>query len=439
MPGDGQTSFFNRDGLLERIRDRDGSSVTLDYTIDPTAHGPDAYTLTAIRAATDGSSGGGSTYRRYLEVAHGTVTGYGRVTFTERLGTTAAPITGRSAQFFVSTTTSSASPPGNTHPIGALVYVSPGRNPGTSCSGTRPTGCVEFDYDGTSNHSIDEVRDPRWDHTAGLDLRLSVAYSAGNPVSISDRSAAGQPQLLSVSSFDRGSSGWYRVAVWQDADMRAANMAAQLQLNPDGTTMIEYQPKSCSGTCGTSVLPAAPSSADRMLVNEFNGLSRVSQTTQYRTPNANPTVTRQGTYAAARVDNIADPLTANQVAWTQTADQHFASLRDSGGGNPDLYRTTYAYNEWGRPTSTTTPRLNMRPAYAPTVLSTTQTAADLKGYWRLGETAGTTATDLAPSPNHGTVASGTTLNQVGALVGDTNRAHGSATSTSGTSASCIGT
>ena len=44
------------------------------------------------------------------------------------------------------------------------------------------------------------------------------------------------------------------------------------------------------------------------------------------------------------------------------------------------------------------------------------------GYWRLGETSGTTMSDSSPAANHGTYLNGVTLGVPGALVGDTNTA-----------------
>ena len=68
--------------------------------------------------------------------------------------------------------------------------------------------------------------------------------------------------------------------------------------------------------------------------------------------------------AAAKVDNYADPLAANQLAWSQTNDQFLASLRDTGGTNPDLYRTEFAYDADHQLIDTVAPVYNATPGYA---------------------------------------------------------------------------
>ncbi len=89
--------------------------------------------------------------------------------------------------------------------------------------------------------------------------------------------------------------------------------------------------------------------------------------------------TRQETNAGAKVDNYIDPLAAGALAWTQTADEHVASLRDSGGANPDLYRTDTTANDAGQPVLTAGTATNQGADYRDVVLA----GPPPEGYWRL--------------------------------------------------------
>src|SRR5204863_5434891 len=108
------------------------------------------------------------------------------------------------------------------------------------------------------------------------------------------------------------------------------------------------------------------------------------------------------------VDNLNDPLTANQTAWSQSSDQYYASLADSSGLDPDLYRTTYLYDERGAVTDTIEPAENQKPYYSSVVTSTKNgncCASSLTDYWRLGEPSGSTAADLGSGAHTGTYTS----------------------------------
>ncbi len=371
---DGTVHYFNAAGLLERIVDRDGNATTLDWTLDTTAAagaGQAAYKLTTIHAPTDGTTNG-YTYQREITVCKSgdagcpTTSGFTQWTFTESLGSTGSggsTPTGRTSWFLVATGTGTNPQYGS----GDLVYVAPVRKTGTSCTGSRPTGCVEFDYTGTATHSLREVRDPRWDGTTGTSpnhFGFGVAYDTGSdPYALTDLRTG--KSLLFVPSFNR-SSGLYRVPIYQTASMRALFYATDVQLSPDGRVLTEYTAKLCVTQCTTSstTWPAAAGTSDRRASYEFDGLAHVNQSTTYRTANANPIVTRQASRAGIRIDNVIDVLAGAETAWSQTADQHAAWVaasqpKQSDGVTPTApYLTSYAYDAHHRVTHTLTPIAN---------------------------------------------------------------------------------
>jgi RHS repeat-associated protein len=414
---DGSVHYFNGLGLLERIATRDGHTVDLDWSIPTlTVTGPNAYRLDAIHAATDGFVSGAWTYDRELALSYGTSGADRTVTFTEKLGRIGAPITGRTTVFTISSAND-------------VVVVKPARAAACAPSGT-PAGCATFSYTGA--HLLEYVGDPRWNQTTtsgANDLRFGVTWSGSDPASIVDRSTGGA--LLRVLSYDAGGAlpAATRVA-WQDAAAIRANHAAYADITSDGRSLYGYIPLAC-GAANCATLPSVSGLASRKWrESQFDGLARESASITYRCPGvtvsgctgttAQAVVSRQGTKAGAKVDNYHDPLTAGQVGWTQSPDQHVASLRDSGGVDPDLYRTFYRYDHNGQQTAASRPVHSARVDYPAAVKSTTQAAFNLKGYWRLGEASGS-ALDLAPTPNNGTY-NGPTLSQPGALVNDANTA-----------------
>jgi RHS repeat-associated protein len=360
---DRERHFFDRDGMLERILDRDGNALDLVWSYDVTKAGGPAHALSRIVAPSDGAALTGGTAQREIAVSTSTPVGFRQVTLTEQLGSTAS-YTGRRADFFVATAS------GSTYGVGDLVKVSPGRDDGTC--GTRPNGCLEFDYVDASNHRLDEVRDPRWDgSTSGpSDYRFAVLWSGATPFAIQDRSHA-DAALVHVSTFDRG-AGAFRTPIVQDAHARAAGVASDVALTPDGGVLTRYRPKACTGTCqfgATGSYPAAGGPDDRLEASTFDGLSRVATTTTWRCTEADGDdcagidgaqvlVSRRATNASAKVDNFIDPLAGTEVLWRQSPAQNLASLRDSGGANPDLYRTSFAYDAAHRVIETASPVAN---------------------------------------------------------------------------------
>ncbi len=406
---DGTIHYFNQYGLLARVADRDGNTISLDWTITLGIAGQAAYALTTMHAPTDGQAGGGTTFRRQLGIAR-TGSGPRTVTVTENLGTAANPVTGRSTGFSIATTDD----PGGTFTIGDVVTIKPARQP--TCAGSAPTGCLGLTYTSADAHQLFELADPRWDgSTSGpTDDRFEVTWTAGAPMAILDRSHHSAP-LLRVLSYSSGSAApaSSRV-VWQDAAAARASAVIDTDLIADGRTLAEYIPLACSpaSDCTQSANWPAPSTAKRRTAMQFDGLARINTTIDYRCPGvamtgsgctgttAEAVVRRQATKAGAKVDTYSDPLVAAELAWTQSPDQYLSSLTDSAGADPDLYRTAYSYDEYGRQTAISTPVWDARPDYRRAITSTTQSGSALKGYWRLNEGAGaTTAADLA-APAH---------------------------------------
>ncbi len=391
---------FNRDGLLTSIKDRDANTVTLDYTYDTASvNSQRSYTLTGIHGPSDGGS-----YTRRIDISRAA----GSTTLTEKLGTPGSPITGRATTFKVTS--------------GDLVQVKPARREAVcgSTPGT-PSGCTGFVYD--ANHRLTTVSDPRWDLTSTNgpdDYRLTVDWSSGAPMKITDKShnGASGADLIRILAWDRGTNPLGTRALWQDSPAIAAGAAIHTDLIADGRTFIDYVPVGCtSGNCLTSgnwPTDGAGIAATKRTEHEFDGLSRVNRTTAYRTPSADPVVSRQGSRAGAKVDNYVNPLLGGQLAWSQSADQLYASRVDSANTNDDLYRTFYTYDDRGQLTHTINPVLEATPDYPRAVESATKnwngtTNTDILAYYRLEESSGT-ALD-ANTPGGGVVGTHTAVGQ----------------------------
>jgi RHS repeat-associated protein len=97
---DGSRHYFNRDGLLVRITDRDANAIALDWTIPIlNVQGPAAYRLDAIHASTDGTTNGGTTFDRQFALSRGSDGSLGTIRFDEVAGTTTADESSRAAIF----------------------------------------------------------------------------------------------------------------------------------------------------------------------------------------------------------------------------------------------------------------------------------------------------------------------------------------------------
>ena len=179
-----------------------------------------------------------------------------------------------------------------------------------------------------------------------------------------------------------------------------------------------YVPKRVRGPVPTtgSTFPT-PTSGEITTRNDFDGLARVATDTRYRVGGGTPARGQPtATNAGAKVDNLTTPWPRAKLAWSQTADQYLASLRDSAGTNPDLYRSEYTYDAYHQLVARSEPHVNRAATYPAAVSLPPATLPT--AYWRLNETAGTSAADSSGNGNTGTIAGGAALNQSGALIGD---------------------
>ncbi|MEI7743326.1 MAG: LamG-like jellyroll fold domain-containing protein [Chloroflexota bacterium] len=410
--------YFSRDGQLLRIDTRDRQTLALDWTrIALTTAGPADWELDRIRAATDGTKDAASvqTYDRELDVsASGTAPRV--VTFTEHLGSMPGnALTGRSAAFYIDNVATAAD----------VTRISTGRD-GGSCEATSNSadGCLHFTYTGTT-HRLASASDPTWSGAPGASQRWwDVGWTGTTPTSIGRRTggATTATPLLTVLTRDASNGvATYRQAVVQTQAMRSAQGGPAVQyreLNPDGTERVIYEPQTCTGGCPT--LPGINLN-QKLVVRQFDGLARINTTTRYRVNGTSPqiTVERRASRSGAKIDNFNDPLTAGLTAWTQSSDQFFASMKDSGGSSPDLYRTEFTYDGFGGTVTSArtvpSPKLDI-PAFVRGV------APGLAGYWRLGEASGSAADSSQAATLHPGTYVSAVLGQPGVLVGDGNTA-----------------
>ena len=435
---DGSVHYFDNSGLLIQIRDRDGNSVKFDWSIPTlTVVGPGGHQLDHVRAATDALVAGSWTYDRQLDFDYQTLTGVRTVTVTEMLGSVTTAVTGRSTIFTVATTT------GTGLGINDLVSVKPART-AQPCPASGVSGCAIFAYNDSTTHQLASVADPRWDQsTSGSNnYQFGVTWSGTapkHPLSIVDLSK--NATLLRVLNYSVSSPLPAATRVlWQDAAGVSKNFARYGDVTSDGNTLVDYMPLTCTGgDCATAPLTSGLAN-QRLSANQFDGLSRVSTSTSYRCPGdqvsgcpsglAQTVVSKQGTKAGAKVDNYNDPLTAAQIAWTQSPDQHVSSLRDSGGLDPDLYRTFQDFDENGQQISTTRLARNDNADFVRTIKDTANKVA----WYRFGEGSGN-AVDSAGGLT-GT-ASAVAYAFTGALVRDANtsfRFNGSSSKVTSTAA-----
>jgi len=395
---DGSQHYFNLDGLLERIVDRNGQTTTFDWTYDTSKSGQAAYTLTKIHAPSDGMALSSGTAQRDIAVAYAS----GKVTFTEELGSTTSH-SGRATEFDLTSSN--------------LMTVIPAQHVGTGCAAVgTASGCLKFEY--TGSNLLWKIRDPRDTGSSGNNFYTMVTYDGTNrPTKITDVSASPDEDMLVVDTYS-ASSDTYRRVLWQNGPALAASKALYIDLSPDGTTLNEYQPLTCSSSACTPAVDAG----DLMASYAFDGVGHYSTETRCQTAGCtstgggNQVVSRRGTNAALAVDNLADPLTGAETLWSQSADQYYASV---AAGNPGLYRTTYTYNALHEVVDTITPYTSPEPVYSTVVAA----GPNLAGYWRLGEPSGSTAADSSSGNHAGTISSsGVSLAQPGALVGDANKA-----------------
>ncbi|MEX2546489.1 MAG: DNRLRE domain-containing protein, partial [Chloroflexota bacterium] len=320
--------YFNRDGLLLRTVDAAGNEVVLDWTYN---FGTYAFSLTSVHAPSDGLALSSGTATRRLDLSTTSST----VRFTEVLN----GVTGRYTDF---------ARDGSNN----LTTVIPARR-SAACAGSGPTGCHKFEY---VTGLLTKVKDPR--DTGSSLLYATVTYSGTSPTRIT--SAATSTDLLRIHSWGSPTAAQWR-PVCQDANgiagVGSTEYARQVDMTPNGSLLIEYRPLPCvtnPGCTNGTTNPSTPT--DKLVQYTTDGIDNYQKQTHYRlTGNQGAVVTRTGSYAAAQVDNLVDPLTARLTPWTQSASQYAAS---DAGGNQDLYRTIYTYNADGMPTLTSTPFAN---------------------------------------------------------------------------------
>jgi len=403
----GVQHWFNRDGLLEEIIDRDGHAVTLDWTYSTSVAGGGqaAYTLHTVHAPGDGLALSTGTAQRELAVDTTADSSMG-VRFTESLGSTTSS-TGRYIELDRAAPTA-----------GDLVSVIPARYDAACATGATPQGCLTFGY--TGSHLLASIGDPR--ETSSNNDQSTITYATTDPTTITDANTA--QTMLKVVSYDTGTGSGYLRPLWQDQSALEANMARYADLSPDGATLNDYVPKACTGTCAvgsSGTYPAAPGPADLLDSTAFDGLGRPALAIRYRTTGSGSTagpeiVTRRATNAAAGVDNLNDPLTAAETVWSQTPDEYYAGI---ASGMADRYRTSYAYNALHEIVDTVSPHLAPLPNYTGSVSA----PGNLKGEWRRDETSGSPLTDSSGAGHNGTYSGSPTLGGAGSLVGvPTNKA-----------------
>jgi RHS repeat-associated protein len=328
----GSQHRFNRDGKLTLLEDLDNNQTKVIWTYDFTAR---TYALATIRAPSDGQALlSGLAQREIAVVSTATY-----VKFSEQLGSESSGFSGRYTEL--------------DRTIGAnLTTVIPARR-SAACAGSGATGCLKFTYDAGGAHRLIKIYDPR---STGADaMSHSISWTGADPMTVTADASASA--LLRILSWNAGST-WRTRPEYQDADGVTANYARYDDLTPNGSVLAEYVPLPCvNANCGSgTTTPAVP--VNMLVVYTTDGIDNYSTEIHYRGTNLNPVTSRRGTFAAAKVDNFSDALTAGLTAWKQDPEQYTASMAATGGANPDLYRTTFAYNALGLQTHAVTPVRN---------------------------------------------------------------------------------
>ncbi|MEK6719843.1 MAG: RHS repeat-associated core domain-containing protein [Chloroflexota bacterium] len=343
----GEQHRFDREGRLIALRDRDANSTALVWSYDPSGL---AESLATIRLPSDGQGLASGTAQREIAVTYPS----NAVRFTEQLGSTTSAV-GRYMEF------------GRTA-AGDLATVVPARR-SAACASSGASGCQKFDYTDATGHYLYHVYDPRFD---GANANyMTIGYAGADPISVTAAATGGL--LLRILSNDTD-AGWRLRPRYQDVAGTATGtngFARHDDLSPNGSVLVEYAPVACTA----AACAAAPAPLDKLIDYTVDGIDNYASEVRYRTTGSGDSVTsRRGTYAAAKVDNFSDPLTAGLTAWTQTADQYAASV---AAGNVNLYRTDYTYDELGRQTAAASPFTN--PAGG-TSTQTVRTAYDAEGH-----------------------------------------------------------
>jgi RHS repeat-associated protein len=325
----GATHRFNRDGKLTALVDLDHNVTALTWTYLPAL----VYQLTTVTAPSNGQPLVTGTAQRDLAVT--TVSGV--TTFTEQLGANGGSPSERKTIFTVAASD--------------LSSVVPARWNAACGTGANPSGCILFGYTGT--HLLTTISDPR-KSSANADT-TTVGWTGSDPMKITANASSSDE--LRILSWNAGST-WALRPEYEDADGIATGSngyARYDDMTPNGSVLTEYAPVACSASNCTS----APAPSDILVSYAQDGADHYSTETHDRLTGSTGAVTsRRGTFAAAKVDNYSDALTAGLTAWSQTPEQYAASMAVSGGANPNLYVTNYTYNALGQQTSASTPYTN---------------------------------------------------------------------------------
>ena len=348
---------FDQSGHLTVIEDADNNQTRLTWAYNA-AHTSE--TLSKVAPPTDGASLSSGTARREIAVASAP----GSVTFTEQLGSTTS-YAGRSTVFTLSGSDVTA--------------ISPARHSG-ACGTSGATGCASLSYNG-STHLLTGVGDPADPGYSPSSPTTAIDWSAG-PTAIRSNRTGGR--LLQVSY---GATGFPMRVEYVDSDgaSTGANGYARFDdLSPNGSVLTTWAPVPCTSAAGDqcSGFTTASGPVDKLVSYQTDGIDNYSTETHFRlttaqmggNPLAGTAVSRQGSFASAKVDNLSDPLTAGLTAWDQTSEQYAASV---AAGDAGLYRTSYTYSPLGLVTSTTTPYTNSAGG---TVSQTISTLYDVEGH-----------------------------------------------------------
>ncbi len=175
-------------------------------------------------------------------------------------------------------------------------------------------GSTTYLYDAA--HRLTAVRDPRY--TAGNDYQTTIAYDgSGKAYTIYQGAVTANVPLAKVLSRTAAITPSLTGIQIQTAQQLAANTSQLIELDPNGSRVREYAPRT-----GTTL----PTAADLRMITGFDGIAQATTTTRYRTAGQqNPLIERQGSAARASLNAFHVPFAAIRVPWTQSAAEYAAS------------------------------------------------------------------------------------------------------------------
>jgi RHS repeat-associated protein len=423
----GAQTNYNADGLPVTHSDQSGNVTTYVYTQSTATGGVGAYTLAIVNLPSNGTALGASTAVRRIDVSHCTSSCSPTTwtKFTEKLGTAASPVTGRSTTVYASVTNNANGPN-----IGDITAISPIRDADQLCPTlSRANSCEEVTYTGTIGATVPSAF--YWPNASGSSSsRMVVGYAAtpdsgdvdstNAPTSIKDFVQDGLTGVkqLEVLSWDRN-QGLYVRPMFRDLNDAASGNATTEDVTVEGQTVTEYVPQTCSASCTAN--GDLPISTDATLATlkrirwMRNGIGHVDTTIHYRDTGAGQddiaTYERVTGNAAATLDSFRDPEGGSEIGWSQTPDQYVGSIVDSLGAIPDLYHSTTAYDAGHRPIVSTRMVPNRLSDYGGFVAKGTP---GVVGAWRFNDSNSTMAD--ATASHDGSYAGSPSLLQPGGLI-----------------------